>query len=64
MASNFAKRLDKLERLAAELLQQSIGGRFVSLDPDATPEDVDRRKGEVLDEMVAAGEITEGQRAR
>jgi hypothetical protein len=64
MASNFAKRLNKLERLAAELLQQHVAYRFISLDCDATLEDYVRRKEELLDQMVADGEIADCRRDR
>ena len=39
MASNFAKRLDKLERLAAELLSRTVAHRSLPFDPDFTVED-------------------------
>jgi hypothetical protein len=64
MASNFAKRLDKLERLAAELLSRTVAHRSLPFDPDFTVEDYDRVRHEMLDEMAAAGEIVEGQRER
>jgi hypothetical protein len=64
MAKNFAQRLDKLERLAEELLSRTVAHRILPFDPDYTAEDYERIRHEMLDEMVAAGEIVEGQQER
>jgi hypothetical protein len=64
MAKNFAQRLDKLERLAEELLSRTVAHRNLPFDPDYTAEDYERIRHEMLDEMVAAGEIVEGQQER
>jgi hypothetical protein len=64
MASNFAKRLDRLERLAAELIDRAVADRFLPFNDDFTAEDYNAVRDLMLEQMVSDGEILPGQRVR
>ena len=64
MASNFSKRLDRLERLAAELIDRAVADRFLPFNDDFTAEDYNAVRDLMLEQMVSDGEILPGQRVR
>jgi hypothetical protein len=43
---------------------ETVADRFIPFDPDHTLEDYLRCREEMLDEMIEAGDILEGQRGR
>ena len=59
--SRLADRIAKLERSRGN---GYVAFRFLHFDPDMTVADYERLREKTLDEMVAAGEITEQQRDR
>jgi hypothetical protein len=61
-SSAFAIALERLEQLARDLVNQTVGHRFLTFDPDFTVEDYHACMDLMLERMVSDGEILPGQR--